>query len=495
MNLPRLVSIPLLLSLAGTVSYLLFREVERTMAVSLGQAGRSGAEDWAQHRTRLLATCVAVNIFFAYADPTLGAFGGVGGQLVRTIVLVTSVTWLLWAWQRDRRTYQRESASASLRKQLLPLEQELISVLDGRTINELSCDEIFALAKVLPQQRKVNCLRVYREVVADLISCGRVDKPQALLQLEELRSSLGLTADDHFAVIRDLANDDPEILALDASRLESRELRLEAAREKLSDFFEGLPDDQDSLRSLTSRQRRRLEEIRRESGLSEEYWKGLIGQYLDLQLASSLVLERELKVFKLLLESRASLLNASDGDILYRLVVNALDQQLISVAVALLRATQSADPESPFLRDWAFLAQWVPKAVVASVQQRGMAWSVPDPVVGLGDLQFKLPPLPGVLEALWQDPDPATAALALLMLRTLEPALASAVALRPRVGLEPALRLEDQLSPNGDPLDDEQILSRLRAAVDIEAAGSWLPVRAIEQAACGSPPSAPQLKP
>lgn len=477
MNIPRLITIPLLLLLSAAISNLVFREVERLMASSLVKANRSGAKEWAQHRTRLIATFIAVNIFFVFADPTLGAFGPFWSQVLRTIVLLSSVTWMLWAWQRDRRTYQRESASTSLRKHLQPLEGQLLELLDGRTIEELSCDEIFTLAKVLPQQKKVNCLGIYREVVAELISSGRVDKPQALLQLEELRTALGLNVEDHFAVIRDLANNDPEFLSLDASKLENRELRLQAAKEQLTIFLENLPEDQNPLSSLTSHQRRRLEEIRRESGLSDNHWSSLMMQYLDAQKTLSIAIERELKSCKSLLESRTSLVKASESEILYKLMVDALDQQLTSVAGALLRLTTSTEPESNLLKDWALLAQWVPKTVIHSLQERGINWVVPEPLPGSGDLKFKLPDVSIVLEDLWQDPDPATASLALLLLHKLEPTLAHAVSLRPRVGLEPAPCLEDQLSNGSELKDVDQILTRLRdAATNGKATEPSLPI-------------------
>lgn len=72
----------------------------------------------------MLATFLAVNIFFWFADPSLGIAGGKGRQLIRSLVLIASGMWLYRGWFRDRTTYTRESTSASLRKQLeKPLPQ------------------------------------------------------------------------------------------------------------------------------------------------------------------------------------------------------------------------------------------------------------------------------------------------------------------------------------------------------------------------------------
>jgi hypothetical protein len=76
----------------------------------------------AGHRTRLAATFLALNIFFWFADPSLGLLGPRGGQLIRSLVLVVSGMWLYRGWSRDKATYTRESTSASLRKQLADWE-------------------------------------------------------------------------------------------------------------------------------------------------------------------------------------------------------------------------------------------------------------------------------------------------------------------------------------------------------------------------------------
>lgn len=202
---PRLVSIPLLLVMAGATSSLLLGELEALMRRRLIAAGLSEAADLARQRTRSLASFLAINIFFWFADPTLGLLGGVGGQIVRSLVLAVSAMALARTWNRSAGTYRRESTSASLRRQLQPLLPQLRDALDGRSLEELTPGEVFTLAKVLPAHLSANNRRIYRLVLEDLWRSDRLDWATSLVQLEELRQALGLRDSDHHAVIRELA--------------------------------------------------------------------------------------------------------------------------------------------------------------------------------------------------------------------------------------------------------------------------------------------------
>lgn len=78
-----------------------------------------------------------------------------------------------------------------------------------------------------------------------------------------------------------------------------------------------------------------------------------------------------------------------------------------------------------------------------------------------------LPPVEGVLQELWQDPDPATAVWALWRLRHHNPELASLVLRQPRLGLLSVDRLAVLLDPadSTDPVRidlEERLLELLR---------------------------------
>ena len=168
LTFPRLVSVPALLVFAGFISFLLFREIERLQRRWLSDRGYASAADMAIQRTRLLASFLAINSFFWFADPTLGLAGGVGGQLVRSLMLVVTAAWLARGWRRSPDDYRRESLSVSLRRQLEPLEPQLQAALDGRSLAQLSAAEVFTLARALPVHLRTNTLTIYRNVLEDM---------------------------------------------------------------------------------------------------------------------------------------------------------------------------------------------------------------------------------------------------------------------------------------------------------------------------------------
>ncbi|MGB7563480.1 MAG: hypothetical protein WBM08_01890 [Prochlorococcaceae cyanobacterium] len=234
---PRLISIPLLLVLAGVTSFVLLRELEVLIRNRLITTGLSEAADLARQRTRSLASFLAINIFFWFADPTLGLFAGIGGQIVRSLVLVVSAMALARTWNRSAGTYRRESTSASLRKQLQPLLPQLREALDGRSLEELSPSEVFTLAKVLPAHLKHNNLNLYRQVLEDLWRSSRLDLATSLGQLEELRQALGLQEGDHHTVIRELTGSDPSLLQFLPHPTGALDREVVSAQVALADVF------------------------------------------------------------------------------------------------------------------------------------------------------------------------------------------------------------------------------------------------------------------
>ena len=230
---PRFVSMPALLVASAVMSVMSFAAIESWL-VSRTSLEFHQSSELPRHRARLLASFVSVNIFFWFADPTLGLVGPKGGQLIRSGILIASGMWLYRGWFRDMATYARESASTSLRKQLdkrFPLLGEL---LEGRSLKELSPHEVFTLAKVLPGHILQSKKDLYRGVIFDLLESGRIDRATSLLQLEELRQSLGLHEDDHHQVLQEYSKMDPHDEQPTSRDHDPSSLRLHAAAEALA---------------------------------------------------------------------------------------------------------------------------------------------------------------------------------------------------------------------------------------------------------------------
>lgn len=276
--LPRLLVIPLVLTAAAWLSVFCCRWVEGLLTRQGEGEGVPTARERAVHRTRLLASYVAINLFFWFTDPLQGVFGANGGQLVRSLVLLLTSIGLFRGWGRDQATYRRESTSDSLRRQLRELPG-LEAALDGRSLDALSPGEVFTLVKAMPAVGLVQARRVYGEVMEEMLRSGRLDQPQSLLELQELRQSLQLDDDDHHAVVALLGKEHPELLEKTSLERQSDDLREEVAQSSLADFLLRHGLTVLLTEGLTPRQREDLDRLRLTSGLPEAAWNSMVQEF------------------------------------------------------------------------------------------------------------------------------------------------------------------------------------------------------------------------
>ena len=412
--LPRLVAVPLVLVLAAWLSVALFRWLARFNQRRYIRQGRREAVSIATAHTRLIATFTAVNSFFWYVDPSQGAFGPNGGQLIRSLVLTVSAIWLFRSWGRDQATYRRESTSESLRRQLKDLP-ELVAALDGRSLVELSPQEVFTLAKAMPAVGLQRSRDIYRKVVEDMLRTGRLERAASLLQLQDLRQTLQLEAQDHHEAMRWLAQEQPGLLQLDARERQVEDLRKEAVAEAIEDLLSTAGIDVIVLSNLQPALAERLDQLRSSCGLTEEAWAETLASF-----GPKGGLERQ------------------------RLNRLLLDWQNQAALLTLLKQEASRDA---LLR---------PLLLAMELRVQGLAQLLAPRLAAAA-----LPPLPlqmaaeGSLEAafdlLWEDPDPDTAGWVLMLERQRYPERLPRRLQHPRQGLASSPFLDIQLRGEAHP--------------------------------------------
>ena len=432
-TLPRLITLPALLVLAGGLSVALFGWVERWLQARVDQPPEKAAE-MARQQTRLLSTFMAVNIFFWYADPSLGVIGPKGGQLIRSAVLIVSGMWIYRGWLRNKATYTRESTSASLRKQLEKLLPELGDVLEGRALKDLSAGEVFTLARVLPSQISQTKRGIYREVLSDLFGTGRLNRLGSLVQLGELRLSLGLEDEDHHSALRELAISDPRILQLDYRQREIRRLRQEAASEAIENLLQVTRNKDLNAALINADQREQLERIRREFVLDEASWSELLANFSPASVYARKRLEEELQLVQDQLAARQGLNLAAVNEKLLRPLLPVIDRRLVSLISTLWPHLQAFPTDDPLVKRFNSLLPHVPQSVLTQVRRLGQ--SVDAPVIV--QEPATLTPLPDpsfVIDGLWVDPDPNTAIWVLWIQDQRDPQRAEVLRREPRVGL------------------------------------------------------------
>jgi hypothetical protein len=83
--------------------------------------------------------------------------------------------------------------------------------LDGRSLEELKPDELYALSKVLPGFTQDYRLQVYKGVVQEALEQGSVTLSRSLKSFQPLRQNLQLSEETHWTVLDRLQVEEPTL--------------------------------------------------------------------------------------------------------------------------------------------------------------------------------------------------------------------------------------------------------------------------------------------
>ncbi|MGD1712014.1 EF-hand domain-containing protein [Dapis sp. BLCC M172] len=247
-----------------------------------------------RHRMFTLCTFFIFNFFFVFGghnfiqllpSPLPGLF--------TVLMAVFSSLWLYRTWQRTPSHYQRESLASRLRKQLKKLNLDSAKFLEGRSLDDLSADEVYVLAKILPDFSQEKRLQTYKGMLRDAIYEGYVNPANSLESFKQMRQELNISDKDHDTILTELGQEDPELF--DPRKLRSKEntLRLDSYREALletilhtqkSDSYQTWVADlmkafstetsnevlEDLLKSLSPKTRNLVQELRQEYSITKD---------------------------------------------------------------------------------------------------------------------------------------------------------------------------------------------------------------------------------
>jgi len=146
------------------------------------------------HRTRLLATYFALNIFFVFADPSLGSGGTFPTASIRLLVLLFSTRSLLSGWNHNRTLYLHGKALASLHRHIHHYLPDL-SITKPRATwsKDRQRASLKAMVSLISQQASQELRqRLYRAVLHDLSKEVVEDRLEIFSILEPLRIEWGI---------------------------------------------------------------------------------------------------------------------------------------------------------------------------------------------------------------------------------------------------------------------------------------------------------------
>ncbi|MDX2231145.1 MAG: hypothetical protein NW220_16025 [Leptolyngbyaceae cyanobacterium bins.349] len=218
--IPKLVAVYLTFGLLIAIFMLLGWILERACRRYASCIGRPISAQQAQHLSFTLFTAASFWTFFSYgARPSLNRLPTTLLLGFNALIVLVGAMWLYRTLKRTRAQYEREEMATSLRKQMqkLPLDSEMLG---GRSLHELSSDEVYILMKALSRYSQQLRRQTYTGLVQDLLEQQVITTVASFAFFKKLRDDLQLTDADHFAAIEAIALANPAILQA-AQRLDA----------------------------------------------------------------------------------------------------------------------------------------------------------------------------------------------------------------------------------------------------------------------------------
>jgi len=282
-NIPKLVAVPLVLGSFAAIAYFLGVAIEKRILAYARQHHPNLTPEVIRHRIFTICTFVIFNFFFVFAARPLILLTPVWVQYIYNLGLVfLSTLWLNRTWKRTPDVYSRENLANRFRKQLEKLQLDLSQYLDTRTtagssvptLDDLSTNEIYILAKVLPGFTREKRHEAYKGVVREALEEGFADTSSSLEVLRQLREELGVTDDEHREVLEELGVENPELLNPEHKRTLENQIRLSGYKKSLERLVSLQQGDRAGLNQLSPQESNEIRSLRREYVISsqEEEW-------------------------------------------------------------------------------------------------------------------------------------------------------------------------------------------------------------------------------
>jgi hypothetical protein len=157
--IPKIVAVPLTLASCTGLSYgigLLIEQVYKSITKSSHrtQIQRRMLSTFTQVQHRILTTCTFLSfnaLFFLGIFPSMSWLSVPVQEALTWLVVIASAAWFYRTLTRSAEQYTRESRVNSLRRSLDQLAIDFPKVLEGRSLEELTAEEIYVLGKILPE--------------------------------------------------------------------------------------------------------------------------------------------------------------------------------------------------------------------------------------------------------------------------------------------------------------------------------------------------------
>ena len=232
--IPRLIAAPLTVGVCSALGYLVGVQVEKLYNSYQLKRNPLLTTQQLQHQIFTLTTFWVFNFFFIFAGRSYLAKLPIQLQYLFNILLVlVSTLWLYRTWTRSSERYSRESLANRLRKQLTRLQVDVSRFLEGRSLDVLTADEVYVLAKILPGFTGDKRQEAYKGILRDSLEEGYVNSASSLEVLQQMRQELGISEQEHLTILTELGVEDPDLLDPNQKRSRENQLRLQSFRQRI----------------------------------------------------------------------------------------------------------------------------------------------------------------------------------------------------------------------------------------------------------------------
>ena len=269
--IPKIIAAPLTLFVFGAASYFGFQWLENAYRAYLKRSNKYLNEEQVLHVCFALCAFISFNVFFMFGGrPNISLLPGWAILILNAFVVCVSSLWLYRSLGRSKERHARESLASNLRRQLNKLAVDWTKWLEGRSLQDLVPDEVYILAKVLPNFNNVDRVRVYKGVLREALEEGNVKSAESLEVLKDMRSELNVTDEEHYAVLSELGVEDSSLL--DPQKQLSREntLRIESYKRALELLILEHVESGTSLQEIIQQKQKQIMALRQEYAISTD---------------------------------------------------------------------------------------------------------------------------------------------------------------------------------------------------------------------------------
>ena len=212
-NIPKIVAVPLTFFVGVTITYWICCKVEKVYRAYLKRKNPQISSQQVLHKIFTVCTFFAFNCFFIYGGrPEILRLPIIVQLLFNAFIVLVSAVWLVRTWNRSQEKYKKDSLAHSFRRQIEKFPIDVSSFLNQRSLDDLTSDELFLLASVIPQFRKKERLQIYQAIFQDGLVQHNFTSADSFDALKEIRSHLTLNEEEHYLILSELAREQPNLL-------------------------------------------------------------------------------------------------------------------------------------------------------------------------------------------------------------------------------------------------------------------------------------------